>query len=140
LKPVLVTLLSAEVAPAAAVGDVAELLDVDVDEFAWSLALVAAGWLTGDPVDVAESVQATPGQHCMDSRGRHVEFRSDRNRPKSLLPPQVHDPTHHRLWGLGVLGVSCRDPVSHSGRSFVAVTLGPLGCRAPRDVEELSRS
>ncbi|GGV58374.1 hypothetical protein GCM10010245_91500 [Streptomyces spectabilis] len=43
---------------AAAVGDPAEFLDVDVDEFAGPLAFVAADDLPGGPVEEGQAVQA----------------------------------------------------------------------------------
>jgi hypothetical protein len=40
---------------AAAVGDVAEFLDVDVDEFAWAVAFVAADGAAGGAVQVGQA-------------------------------------------------------------------------------------
>jgi hypothetical protein len=54
-------LLLADVAPATAVGDVAELGDVDVDQLPGPGAFVA-GRLAGDSVDVGEPVEPATGQ------------------------------------------------------------------------------
>jgi hypothetical protein len=57
------TLLDADEAPAAAVGDVAELGDVDVDQLTGSGPFVATSGLPRDPVDVGEPVEAAPHEH-----------------------------------------------------------------------------
>jgi hypothetical protein len=54
--PMLAALLAADEAPAAAVGDVPELLDVHVDKRSRVVVLVAADDLAGAPVDVPEPV------------------------------------------------------------------------------------
>ena len=66
---VAVALLSADVAPAAAVGDVAELLHVDVQHRPGVVVLVAADGLPGGAVDVGEPVQPGVDQDPVD-RGR----------------------------------------------------------------------
>jgi hypothetical protein len=67
-------LLDPNESPAAAVWDVAELGDVDVDQLAWSRSFVAAGGLPGDPVDVGEPVEPAPDEHRMHGRGRHLQL------------------------------------------------------------------
>ncbi|KEF03162.1 hypothetical protein ADK78_22055 [Kitasatospora aureofaciens] len=52
----------------AAVGNVAELLDVDVDQFVGTRSFVAADDLTGGPVRPAQPVQAVAGQDAVDRR------------------------------------------------------------------------
>ena len=59
-------LLTADEPMPAAVGDVAELGDVDVDHRAWMRVLIAADRLTGDPVDVREPVDLVADQHGVD--------------------------------------------------------------------------
>ena len=66
---VAVALLSADVAPAAAVGDVAELLHVDVQHCPGVVVLVAAHWLPGGAIDVRQPVQVRVDQDPVD-RGR----------------------------------------------------------------------
>jgi hypothetical protein len=51
---VLLALGPADVAPAAAVGDVAQLLDIDVEQVPGMGVFVAADGFAGDPVDVGE--------------------------------------------------------------------------------------
>jgi hypothetical protein len=57
---VLQPLRSADVSLAAAVGDVSELLDVDVDHRARVVVFVAAHDLTGSDVDVVQPVDPAP--------------------------------------------------------------------------------
>ena len=98
----LVALLAADVAPAAAVGDVAELLDVDVEHRAGVVVLVAADRLAGDPVDVGEPVDPAPDQHRVHGRGGQPELRRRSGpAPSRLRQPQLHDLA--RPAGLGVL-------------------------------------
>jgi hypothetical protein len=52
--PVVSALLAAEASPATTVGDVAQLLDVDVQHRAAVVAFVAAEPLPGGPVEVGE--------------------------------------------------------------------------------------
>src|SRR5688500_14763623 len=70
---VLLALRSADVTPAAAVGDSAELLDVDVDQVAGALMLVASDRLSGRPVEVAEPVEPAADQDRVHGRGLHAE-------------------------------------------------------------------
>jgi hypothetical protein len=61
----------------AAVGGPAELLDVDVDEFAGPVAFVAADDLPGGPVEVGQAVQTVPGQDPVGGRGGQSQDRAD---------------------------------------------------------------
>jgi hypothetical protein len=56
----------------AAVGDVAELGDVDVDQRAGVRVLVTPDRFTRHTIDVAEPVQSTPHQHRVHGRGWHA--------------------------------------------------------------------
>ena len=49
-------MLASEVAPAATIGDVADLLHIDISQRAGMVVLVAADRFTGGPVDMAEPV------------------------------------------------------------------------------------
>ncbi|ALC27028.1 hypothetical protein ABE83_07995 [Streptomyces sp. CFMR 7] len=59
----------AESSVAAAVGDPAQLLDVDVDQFAGTGAFVAADGLAGGPVQGDRWWQAVPDQDPVGCRG-----------------------------------------------------------------------
>ncbi len=73
---------------AASVGDVAELLDVDVDELAHAFASVAAYDVAGRAVKIGSDGQAEPGQDPVHGRGRQVQQMSDAGRSPA---PQDHD-------------------------------------------------
>jgi hypothetical protein len=88
---------AAQLAPAAAVGDIAELLDVDVDQLARAAHFIAPDRFAGDPVDVPEPVDPARDQHPVHRRGRPPDPGRDRNRTQPLLPPQVHDRADNRL-------------------------------------------
>ncbi|GAA3597383.1 hypothetical protein GCM10022295_92470 [Streptomyces osmaniensis] len=68
--------LAAQDLVAAAVGDAAEFLDVDVDQFTGLVAFVAADDLSGGPVQVGELVQAVPGEDALHGRGGQAQDRS----------------------------------------------------------------
>src|SRR5690606_35924381 len=89
--PVLLALLAADVAPTPAVGDLAELLHIDVDQIAWSIVFVTANRFAGGPVDMGEPVDPTADQNSVHGRGRHAEALSDLDWSEPLLPAQMHD-------------------------------------------------
>ena len=80
-RPVDIALSPADVAPAASVGDVAELLHVDVEHRAGVVVFVAADGLPSGAVDVGEPVQARVDQDAVDRRGRDSEPACELHRP-----------------------------------------------------------
>ncbi|SEE03665.1 hypothetical protein SAMN05428945_6460 [Streptomyces sp. 2224.1] len=94
---------------AAAVGDPAEFLDIDVDQFSWALAFVAADDLAGGPVGESQPVQTVPGQDPVDGCGGQAQDRTDAGRAEFAVLPQA---AHLRLG---------------SGRSAVRCCPGPAG-------------
>ena len=70
---VLPSLSSADVAPASAVGDVAELLHVDVEHGAGVVVFVAADGFTGGTVDVVEPVEVAGREDAVDGGGGDPE-------------------------------------------------------------------
>jgi hypothetical protein len=96
---VALALLSAEIAPAAAVGNLAELLDVDMDQIARPFVLVATDRLSGGAVEVAESVESAADQDRVHGRGRHPQPVTDLDWSQALLAAQVHDLADHRCRG-----------------------------------------
>jgi hypothetical protein len=89
-------------APSAAVGDVAELLDVDVDQLAGPLALVAADGQPGTAVQVRQARAAVAAQDRVDGRRRQVQPGPDPGRARAPGEPQADDPP------LGLLRRPCR--------------------------------
>ena len=83
--------------PVATTGrDVAQLLDVDVDQGAGLGVLVAADGLAGGPVQSTQPADAAADQDGMDGRGRQPDLGGDLGWPEPLPPAQVDDPTHQR--------------------------------------------
>jgi hypothetical protein len=99
------TLLPADVAPAATVGDVGELCDVDVDQRAWMGVLIAPQRLTGDAIDVRQPIDAAAHQHGMHGRSLQPESAGDLDRAQAVTPPQSHDLPHDLRRGPGRAGV-----------------------------------
>jgi hypothetical protein len=88
-------LRAAHIAPAAVVGDVAQLLHIDIQQRTRGVVLVAADRLPGGPVDVGQPVEPAVDQHRVHRRGGQAEPVGDLHRTEALLPPQVHDLAHH---------------------------------------------
>ncbi|GAB3625083.1 hypothetical protein GCM10027418_31700 [Mariniluteicoccus endophyticus] len=63
---VLLALAAADVAPASAVGDVAELLHVDVEHGAGVVVFVAADGLAGGTIDMRQAVEVRVGQDAVN--------------------------------------------------------------------------
>lgn len=132
--------LAADEPVATAVGDVGELGDVDVDQRAGVVVLVAAQGFAGDAVEVAEPVDPAPHQHRVDGRGGQAEPAGDLDRAESLAPPQPHDPPHHLRAGPGWARVGSRAAVLHAGDTLGPVAVGPILRCARGDQEHLGRS
>ena len=62
---------------AAAVGDVPELGDINVEHLARGLVFVAADRFAGDPVDVAQPVDPAADQDSVHGRGRDDLLKTD---------------------------------------------------------------
>lgn len=74
------SLVTAVDPPSAAVGDPAELLDIDMHQLTRAGALVAADHLPGRPVQPGPAVHPAPGQDRMDRRVRQADQRADPGR------------------------------------------------------------
>ncbi len=61
---------------------------------------VAALRFAGDTVDVRQPADPAPGQHRVHGRGRYSEPPADLRPSQPLAPTHVHDPAHHRRYGL----------------------------------------
>src|SRR5213075_1505712 len=115
---VLPALLSAEEPMTTAVGDVAELGDIDVQHRAWVRVFVATDRLTGDPVDAGEPVDPAPNQHRVHRRGRQPQPTADLDRAQPVAPPQPHDLPDPIIWGLVRALVGPAGPIGHPGWAF----------------------
>ena len=101
-------------AVAAAIRDVAEFLDVHVDQFAGVLALVTAYVAAGGPVQVRQRGAVVTGQHAVDGGGGQAEMEGDPGRSPAAGGPQLDDPPFSPLRGPGRAGVWPGRPVSHA--------------------------
>jgi hypothetical protein len=135
--PVAVALLLADVAPATAVGDLAELLHIHVQQVPGMVVLVATDRLAGGPVHMGEPVEPAADQHRVHRRGRQAQPVGDLDRAEPLLPPQVHDLPDGRGRGPVRLMVRTRGPVGHPGRPLLAVPGRPLRGGLPGHVVTL---
>jgi hypothetical protein len=89
-------LVAADIAPAAAVGDVAELLHIHMQQVTGVFMLITPDRLPGGPVHVREPVDPAPDQDRVDRGGGDSDLVGDRDRPEPLLPAHVHDLADHR--------------------------------------------
>ncbi len=84
----------------AAIGDAAEFLDVDVDQFAGPGAFVAADGFAGGPVDGCECGQAVPGEDAVGGGGSDAASGSQPDGADVVLAPELDDLPFHRGRGL----------------------------------------
>jgi hypothetical protein len=124
-------------APATAIGDVAELLDVDVDQLAGPVRLVAADLFTGGPVDMPKPVDPARHQHSVHRRGRQPDSVGDRDRAQPLLPAQTHDPAHHRRRGASRRTMRSGGTIDHPGQPGLDIAACPSSRGRPGDLEPL---
>ena len=96
-RSVVVALAAADVAPAAAVGDVPELLHVHVDQGAGVGVFVPADRFASLAVHVGEPVQSGTGQDAVDGRGRDAESGGELHGALTQPYPQADAPLRRRL-------------------------------------------
>jgi hypothetical protein len=72
-------------------GDAAQLLDVQMDQVAGLVMLVAADRAAGGTVQPRQSVHPVADQHPMDGRGGHTEPGGDAGRAEPLAAAQPED-------------------------------------------------
>jgi len=137
--PVVSSLDSADEAMPATVGDAAEFGDVDVDQRARVVVLVAADRFTGDSIDMGEPVDPAAPQNGVHRRGCDACLAGDLRGPKPMTPPQPHDLLNHGRRRLGRAGPRPRAAIGHTRDTLGVVAIGPLGGRPCRDHEHLRR-
>ena len=98
--PVLLALLTAEVAPAATVGNVAELLHVDVQHRPGVVVLVATNRLSSGTVDVRQAVQVDVDQDPVDCRRSNANPVCQLNRTFPQTQPELDTALRSRGAGL----------------------------------------
>lgn len=63
--------------PPAAIGDLAQLLDVDMDEFTGAFSLIAADDSASGAVHPSQAIEAEADQHPVHRRGGHAQAIAD---------------------------------------------------------------
>jgi hypothetical protein len=121
--------------PAAAGPDDAQLLDVDVDQFAGPGTFIAADQLPGGAVQPGQPVHAVPTQDGVHGGGRQADQRADPRR--SQLPFRAQR-QHLRLEpgrSLARQAMGPTGPVKQTGGAFGSPASQPLVAGRARDVE-----
>ena len=123
---------------AAAVGDVAELLDVDVDQLAGPVSFVSADRLLGGAVQVRQAGAVVAAQDLVHGGGVQVQRPGDPGRAQPPGHPQLDDPPLGPQRQLARAAMRPARPVSHPRRAGLAVAAGPPGRGGVRYLEPLS--
>ena len=113
-----------------AVDDPPEFFDVDVDQLAWSLALVAAGWLETEPAELAHP---DPGEDARDGRERHRQDFGDL-RPREPHPAERGDRLDPLITGAMRNPMWRRGAVKQPELAIVAVATHPFAGAADADL------
>ncbi|GAA5059227.1 hypothetical protein GCM10023336_34820 [Streptomyces similanensis] len=121
----------------AAVGDVAQLLDVDVDEFAGPVAFVAAHDTARGAVQMGQAGQTVARQHAVHGGGHQVQEVRDAGRPPPAQQPDLDDPSLGAGRSAPGAVAGPAGAVAHTGLAESPIAVGPpLGC-GRRDLEAL---
>ena len=115
------------------VGDVAELLDVDVQHRTRMVVLVASDGLPGGAVDVRQPVQVRVGQEPVDRGWRDPQPTRELHRSLAQAQPELDAALGRGLVGLGGRAVRAGGAVLHGLASPVAV--GPAFHGGPGDLK-----
>jgi len=120
---------------ATAVGDVAELLDVDVDQFTGAVAFIAADGSGGGAVQVGELGDAVTGQDPVDGGRVQPEQVRDPGRPPTAQHTDLDDASFGTRRCLSRAVVGAAGVVAHTCFTVVAVAVGPPFRGRGRDLE-----
>jgi hypothetical protein len=123
----------------AAVGDVAQLLDVDVDQLAGLVALVGPGpWAhrrAAGAVEVGQPGHPEAGQDLVHRRGVDAEQEPDPRRPPTACDSDLEDPPFPPQGEPAGAVMRTRGPVDHPGLTLLAVPLNPASGGGHADLE-----
>jgi hypothetical protein len=106
--------------------DAPELLDVEMDQLARVLALVADH--RGLGFERREAAEPAPAQDRADGRDRHPELAGD-GRPGQPLAPQLLDRRHRPGREPGRAAMRPRGAVAQAGRALGGMAVAPLAHR-----------
>src|ERR1700733_4293606 len=108
---------SSRLDPVAGPGELAQLLDVDVDELAGMATAVTVRWLGG--LEARQPVEAESGQHGAHRRGGQMQLGGDPSRGPAQAP-QLLDPRLELCGGPARHPVRSRGSIQHRIPSVVA--------------------
>ena len=121
---------------AAAVGDAAQFLDIDVDQLAGMLALVA-DYHPADPIGVSQATHAMAAKHPIDSGTGHPQPPGQAVWALAVTPPCDQDPTDlGASEGVGA-AMGPRGAIGQPGRAVLTVAAKPLVGGGPRHAQGL---
>ncbi|GAA4243018.1 hypothetical protein GCM10022255_000290 [Dactylosporangium darangshiense] len=109
----------------AAVGDVAEFLDVDMDELAGPVTFVAADVAGSGPVQTAQSRHAVAGQDPMHGGWVQPEQIGDAGRSPAAQDTHLDDASFGAGRGAARAAPGPAGAVAHPGFAVIAVAVGP---------------
>jgi hypothetical protein len=121
----------------AAVGDVAQFLDVDVHELAGVVVFVAAHPLTGGAVEVGQASDPVAGQDAVHGGGGDAEQEPDAGGSPPAQDPDFDDASFGAGRSLVWAVVWAGGAVVHASGPVLAEPVGPAGRGADRDLEPL---
>jgi hypothetical protein len=124
---------------AAAVGDVPELLDVDVHQVARGGVLVAADHSAGGPVEMGQAGELVAGQDAVHGGRVEPEQEGDAGRSPAPQDTDLDDPALGAGRGPVRAVVRAAGVVAHAGLAELAVAVGPALGRGRGDLEPLGR-
>ena len=130
----------AEFAPAAAGGDFADFLDVDVDQLAGQSSLDPADDSAGRSVQPPQPSEPVSGQDSMHRGGMHAEQVTDPSRSPSAQATDFDDASFGASWGLVRAVVGAGAAIGHPCRTIGAVAIGPAFRGRRTDLEAFSRT
>lgn len=119
----------------AAVGDAAEFLDVDVDQFAGPGSFVTADGFAGGPVDRGQSGQVVAHENAVGGGGGDAASGSQPHRTDSMLASQMYDLLLGGSKRPARAEVGATGAIVHSCSAKLAVSVGPTGGGGVADLE-----
>ena len=128
-------------APAAAVGDRRELLDVDMHQLTRLFSLIAQrlGRRAAAAVAVVEAAQSRLHADAVHRRGVHAAHMGDEPRAAAGAAAQLDHPLSLRLGGAPRAVTGPAAAVPHARFALAAVAVEPLACCLVVDLEPLRR-
>src|SRR5690349_19941596 len=126
--------------PATAGRDLADFLDVDVDQVSDSLGYDAPDDAARRADQPAQSGDPVAGQHSVHGRGMNAQQITDPGWSPTAQYPDLDDAALGTGGRLAGASVRSRAPIGHAGLAVLSVSRGPALGRGDRDLEAFGRS